>query len=365
MRKLLFIQYRPFGTVMNGGDQGTKKNLEMLGRVLGDENIEVYYLHDKAGKSSVMEYAKGASLMPFGYFLGLTPAKVKDIARKAQGFDYVFIDRSLFGVVAKGLKEAGYKGRIITSFQNTEVAYMEAKMPKRLPFRGVVIRCADRNDRWSCRCSDKVIVLNERDKISLQRLYGRTAESMIPVAMKDKCKGQKNDKKAMTSPKLRCLFLGAYFLANTEGIIWFMRNVYPQVDVEVKIVGRGMGKLKEEQPDLLRDIEVVNDAPDLEPYLEWADVMVLPIFAGSGMKVKTCESLMYGKNIIATDEALEGYAIEEGVSAWRCNTVDEFVQTIQDFAKHPRPRFNQAARQCFMENYSNEAVENKFKELLS
>jgi glycosyltransferase involved in cell wall biosynthesis len=83
------------------------------------------------------------------------------------------------------------------------------------------------------------------------------------------------------------------------------------------------------------------------------------------MKVKTCESLMYGKNIIATDEALVGYAIEEGVSAWRCNTVDEFVQTIQDFAKHPRPRFNQAARQCFMENYSNEAVENKFKELLS
>ena len=70
MSKLLFIQYRPFGTVMNGGDQGTKKNLEMLGRVLGDENIEVYYLHDKAGKSSVMEYAKGAALMPFGYFLG-------------------------------------------------------------------------------------------------------------------------------------------------------------------------------------------------------------------------------------------------------------------------------------------------------
>ena len=28
MPKLLFIQYRPFGTVLNGGDQGTKKNLD-------------------------------------------------------------------------------------------------------------------------------------------------------------------------------------------------------------------------------------------------------------------------------------------------------------------------------------------------
>ena len=365
MSKLLFIQYRPFGAVMNGGDQGTKKNLEMLGRVIGSENIEVYYLHDKAGKSSLWEYAKGAMLMPFGYFLGLTPAKVKEIVRQAQGFDFIFIDRSLFGVIAKGLKEAGYKGRILISFQNTEVAYMEAKMPKRLPFRGVVIRCADKNDRWSCAYSDKIIVLNERDKASLQSLYGRTAESMIPVAMEDKCKAQRGDKKALTSPKLKCLFLGAYFLANTEGIVWFMRNVYPKVDTEVKIVGRGMGKLKEEQADLLRDIEVVNDAPDLVPYLKWADVMVLPIFAGSGMKVKTCESLMYGKNILATDEALEGYVIEEGKSAWRCNTPEEFVKTIQDFAQHPRPKYNEAARQCYVENYSNEAMEQKYKELLS
>lgn len=29
MSRLLFIQYRPFGAVMNGGDQGTKKNLDM------------------------------------------------------------------------------------------------------------------------------------------------------------------------------------------------------------------------------------------------------------------------------------------------------------------------------------------------
>lgn len=364
MSRLLFIQYRPFGAVMNGGDQGTKKNLDMLRRVMGEENVDVFYLHDKAGKSSLWEYVKGAALMPFGYFLGLTPAKVKNIARKAQGFDFVFIDRSLFGVVAKGLKEAGYKGRILTSFQNTEVAYMEAKMPKRLPFRSVVIRCADKNDRWSCAYSDTVIVLNERDKAELKKRYRRTAEVTIPVALEDKCAQMNVDKKAMTGKRPLCLFLGAYFLANNEGILWFMRNVYPHVDVEVKIVGRGMAKLKEEQQELLRDIEVISDAPDIVPYFQEADMMVLPIFSGSGMKVKTCESLMYGKNIVATDEALEGYAIEEGKSAWRCKTPEEFVQTIQDFIQHPRLKYNESARQCYLEKYSNEAVEQKFKELL-
>lgn len=365
MSKLLFIQYRPFGAVMNGGDQGTKKNLDMLRRVMGEANVEVFYLHDKAGKSSLWEYAKGAMLMPFGFFLGVTPAKVKDLIGKANGYEYIFIERSMFGILAKALKEAGYKGKIITSFQNIEVLYMDAKMPKHLPFRGVLLNCADKNDRWSCEYSDTIVVLNERDKAEVQKRYGREAEVTVPVALEDKCAQIDFDKKAKTGKRPLCLFLGAYFLANNEGILWFMRNVYPKVAVDVKIVGRGMAKLKEEQPELLRDIEVISDAPDLVPYFKEADMMVLPIFAGSGMKVKTCESLMYGKNIIATDEALEGYAVEEGKSAWRCNTAEEFVACLQEFAAHPRPKWNENARQCYLDYYSDTAVEKLFRELLS
>ena len=362
---VLFIQYRPFGSVMNGGDQGTKKNLDMLCRTLGKENVDVFYLHNKQGKSPIYEYIKACFYIPFGYFLGLTPKRVEEIVRHAENYNYVFIERSLFGIVAKALKEAGYKGKVITSFQNIEVLYMDAKMHKHLPFRNVLIHCADINDRWSCDYSDIVIVLNERDKTELQHRYHRLADVKIPVVLEDRVHGKQMDTSSMTRKRPLCLFLGAYFLANTEGIVWFMRNVYPHVDVEVKIVGKGMSKLQSEQQELLKGIEVVSDAPDLAPYFEQADMMILPIFAGSGMKVKTCESLMYGKNIIATDEALEGYEIEEGCSAWRCNTADEFIKTIDDFAQHPRPRFNQAARQCYLEKYSSQAVANKFKELLN
>ena len=349
---------------MNGGDQGTKKNLDALRAVLGEANVEVYYLHNKAGRSSLWEYFTAAFYLPFGYFLGLTPKKVKQIASNASEYDFVFIDRSLFGVVAKVLKAADYKGKILTSFQNVEALYMDAKMPKHLPFRSVLIHCADINDKWSCAFSDVVIALNERDGAALKARYQREADVLIPVTLSDRLNVEP-DKTIQTKKRVKCLSIGAYFGPNNEGILWFVENVLPHVEVVYKIVGKGMAKLKEENPELLRDIEVISDAPSLAPYFEEADVMVLPIFAGSGMKVKTCESLMYGKNIIATDEALEGYAIEEGKSAWRCNTAEEFVQAIQDFAQHPRPRFNKAARQCFLDNYSNTAVEKKFKELLN
>ena len=356
MPKLLFIQYRPFGKVMNGGDQGTKKNLDAMRHVLGEENVDVFYIHSKEGKSSLFEYIKGVLFMPFCYFFGLTPKNVAEIVRTAKEYDFVFIERSLFGVIAKALKAAHFKGQIITSFQNVEALYFDAKLHKRLPFRNIVIRCADKNDRWSCAYSDIVIVLNERDKKELQVRYNRTAELEIPVTLEDKCDVAETDTKALTRKRPLCLFLGSYFLANNEGILWFMQNVNPHVDVEVKIVGRGMAKLKAEQPELLCDIEVISDAPDLAPYFHEADIMVLPIFSGSGMKVKTCESLMYGKNVLATDEAFEGYEIVEGVSGWRCNTAEEYIACLQDFANSPRPRFNKAARQLYKEKYSERAV---------
>ena len=364
MPKLLFIQYRPFSSVMNGGEQGTKRNLDALYQVCGQNNVDIYYIH-KQTKSSLMDYIKGVLYLPFGYFFGLTPAKVKEIVRLSSQYDFIFIDRSIFGIIAKALQEANYRGKTIAFFQNVETLYMDAKLQKYMPFRNVFIRCADKNDEWSCRFSNKIIVLNERDKQQIATLYHKEADGIIPVTLKDKCDPSAMNTGKLTSKHPACLFLGAYFLANNEGILWFLQNVYPHVNIEVKIVGRGMAKLKAEQPKLLNNIEVVSDAPDLLPYLQWADMMVLPIFSGSGMKVKTCESLMYGKNILGTNEAFEGYRIAEGVSGWRCNTAEEYIACINDFAAHPYPKWNKNARQCYLDYYSDKAVEKIFKGLLN
>lgn len=363
MPKLLFIQYRPAGKVMNGGDQATKRNYELLCRVLGAEAVEVYYVHGEENRSSLFAYLKGALYMPFGYFFGLTPQRVRALVEKANEYDFVFIDRSVFGIVAKALKEAGYQGKIISHFHNFETAYFAAKVKPYVPFRRVLLRCVARNDEYACRYSDAVIALNQRDADLLQTHFGKTPEMIIPISMSDRY--AEAEDKTLTSVPLKCLFLGSYFPANTEGIVWFMRNVAPHVEADIKIVGKGMGKLKEDCLELLQSVEIISDAPDLVPYLDWADVMVLPIFSGSGMKVKTCESLMYGKNIIGTDEAFEGYAIEDGISGWRCNTPAQFIQCITDFALNPQPRFNSAARQLFLTRYSEKAVENCFKQVVS
>ena len=359
--RILFIRYKKSKNIFEGGEQCSQRNYNVLSRFVGEGNVTTYYVHDEGRKKSVLDYAKGVFYFLFNYYFGLTPKRVKEIVGLARAYDVVFIDRSVFGIIAKKLKQANYRGKVISFFHNVEVPYFEAKLGNKLG-KGILLRCVDHNDRYACQYSDKTIALNSRDDEELFHRYGKRADVLIPIAFQDKY--QKDSySRAMTAQQPLCLFLGAYFPPNNEGVVWFVKNVLPHVNIRMKVVGKGMARLKAEEPTL-KDIEVISDAPDLLPYFEEADIMILPIFKGSGMKVKTCESLMYGKNIIATDEAFVGYDVDYDKVGGKCNTAEEFIARIKEFEKNPRPRFNAYSRQMFLEKYSEEGVVEKFRKVL-
>lgn len=361
MTKVLFIRYKKNNGILDGGEQVTEMHYDALSQIVGESNVTTYYVHDENKKRSPLDYLQGAMYFPFSYHFGLTPIKVKKLCKTAQAFDIVFIDRSVFGIIAKKLKESGFQGRIITFFHNAEASYFDAKLPKKLPFRNIVIRSADRNDAYTFHYSDKTIVLNQRDDDNLSERYGKHADIVIPIVFRDKFKGTPTDELTRKEPK--CLFIGSYFVPNNEGVVWFAKNVLPHVSITMRVVGKGMDKLKREEA-ILRNIEVIGSVPDLAPYINDADLMILPIFKGSGMKVKTCESLMFGKNIIGTDEAFEGYDGDYDKIGGKCNTSEEYIKTIQDIITHPRPRFNTYSRNLYLAKYSETTLLENMKKVL-
>ncbi|MCB9017017.1 MAG: glycosyltransferase [Prevotellaceae bacterium] len=361
--KLLFIRYKKSKNILEGGEQGSQKNYNVLSKIIGEDNIDTYYIHDENKKKTVNDYLHGFFYFFKSYYFGLTPNRVKDIIDSASIYDYVFIDRSVFGIIAKELKKAKYQGQVICFFHNVEKLYFAAKIPWYMPWRQLILNCVDKNDKLCCQYGDKIIALNARDNEELKSRYHRGADVLIPVAFNDKYKAGQHNEILNTSKKPKCLFLGAFFRPNNEGIEWFIKNVYPYVDIQLQIVGKGMAKLKEKD-FILPEIEVIENVPDLTPYFENADVMILPIFKGSGMKVKTCESLMYGKNILATDEALVGYEVDDDKIGGRCNNDIEFIDKINDFIKNPRPKFNMYSRNLYLEKYSEQAVEKLFRSVL-
>lgn len=373
--RILVIRYKKTKGIPEGGEKASELNRHVLTQIAGEANVDTYFIHDEAHHRTLWEYLQGMVFMPLGYYFGLTPKRVHAIVAMAQAYDVVFVDRSVFGIVAKRLKETGYKGRVICFFHNVEAIYFSAKYSRPHlslfnfdlsihPLRWLTVHCADRNDRWSCRYADRTIALSTRDDNELYRRYGRHADQLIPIAFVDRYHSPlSSDHAPLTSVPPKCMFLGAYMPANVEGIEWFVKNVLPQVNIQMQIVGKGMEKVKD--ADWMRPgIEVLSNVPDLESLFETADIMVLPVFKGSGMKVKTCESLMYGKNIIGTPEAWAGYDLDYRKAGACCLQAGEFVEALNDFCTHPRPRFNSYSREVFVNQYSADRMVDKFRSVL-
>ena len=147
------------------------------------------------------------------------------------------------------------------------------------------------------------------------------------------------------------LFVGINFFANVDGIKWFIDKVLPSLDCKLIIVGKGMDQEKFVHSE---KIEVKGYVEDLACYYYAADVVILPIFAGGGMKTKTAEAMMYGSPIVGTKEAFEGYEFNFQDAGGLCNSDIEFIETINSLKKNTlrRNQCSEYVRKVFLQQYS-------------
>ena len=361
-KKLLFIRYKINDGIAEGGVVNSQTNLNAMYSILGKEQIDEYAIHD-ISKRKFIDKLKGIFLFFRGMYYGITPEKLNSINTLSKNYDIIFIDRSIFGIIAKSLKKSGYKGKIITFFHNFEPIYFKDKITSLNPFKPLIINCVRKNEQWSCQNSDTVIALNKRDNNLILKHYHREADVFIPVSFKDSYSPSDIQKQRNFEKPPLCLFLGTNFIANTEGLLWFIKEVLPHVDIRLQIVGKGMEKIKPQLPNDNR-IELYGSVPDVKEFLENADIMILPIFKGSGMKVKTCEAMMYGKYIIGTTETFEGYNVDFEKIGALANTKEEYIQAIEKFYRGTYQKHNAYSRDFFLENHSEESTKKKFEKLL-
>ncbi len=356
-RSLFFISSRDVNETFNGGYQCTNRNYKSFCEILGADNVEVLNL--TFGMSRIIDWKILTRVYAFiGFKYGLSPKKLKHICANAMKFNYVFIDSSVYGIIAKRLKNAGYKGKIFCFFHNVEYN-INRQILRKNPMGLMGFFLAIYNERLACKYSDNLIVLNQRDGSEVARIYGKSEISLIPVSLEDSFE---NPIRELTSIPPTFLFLGSKWYANVHGLRWFVNNVLDQVDIRLQIVGSSMDKLKKEFEH--PKIEFLGFVSDLSLLLKSADYVLSPIFLGSGMKVKICEFLMYGKNIIGSSETFEGYEIDYKMVGAVCDTKDEFIQTIVQLSTTRREKYNEQSRNYYLEKYSFNATLRSFSRIL-
>jgi glycosyltransferase involved in cell wall biosynthesis len=103
---------------------------------------------------------------------------------------------------------------------------------------------------------------------------------------------------------------------NADGIRWFLQEIFPLVqqqvpDVTLTVIGKNPpADFVQRAEQSNGAIEVTGYVDDLTPYMEAAALMVVPVRAGSGMRVRLLEAFARAMPTVTTTIGLEGIIAE-------------------------------------------------------
>jgi polysaccharide biosynthesis protein PslH len=142
--------------------------------------------------------------------------------------------------------------------------------------------------------------------------------------------------KKQTQEKNKLLFLGTMsWLPNIEGVSWFLDKVFPKIlEKYPQTIFYVVGKNPPEKilnyklifPD---NLVVTGFVEDEREYIREADVFLVPLRIGSGIRIKILIALAMKKPVVTTSIGIEGINIDRN-SIYLANSPDEFIQSIQD-----------------------------------
>jgi len=121
------------------------------------------------------------------------------------------------------------------------------------------------------------------------------------------------------------------WVPNQEGIRWFLEHVWPAVhkmfpNLKFYLAGRMMPDwlLKSDFPGL----EVVGEVDSASDFIQSKMVMIVPLFSGSGIRIKIIEGMALKRAVISTPIGAEGINCLSGENILIAETADEYIQWI-------------------------------------
>lgn len=131
-----------------------------------------------------------------------------------------------------------------------------------------------------------------------------------------------------------------HYPPNADGIRWFATEVFPliqkQLDhVHLTIIGKNPPsdfiQLAQTKPDA---ITVTGYVQDLTPYMEQAAVMVVPVRAGGGMRVRILEAFARGMPVVTTTIGLEGIDAQPERDVLIADDSQDYANTVANLLRN-------------------------------
>lgn len=163
-------------------------------------------------------------------------------------------------------------------------------------------------------------------------------------------------------------FLGALdWSPNINGLKWFLDRVWPLVlnkfpDTKINIAGRGASDkvLNWNYPG----VKILGSIDSANEFLSKHNIMVVPLFNGSGVRIKIIEALAHQQAIVTTTIGASGLDLDNENELLIADTEKEFADCICVLMSNPQYRIQIAQNgfKRFSELYSLNRVEEQWLE---
>lgn len=141
----------------------------------------------------------------------------------------------------------------------------------------------------------------------------------------------------------RILFVGTLcYLPNEDAVEMFAREVLPRIRVEnpcmrFRVVGMGKSE-KVRSVGELPGVDFVGPVADLNPEFAAAGMLVVPLRAGSGTRIKILEAFIQRTPVVSTSIGAEGLAVSDGEHLLIADTPSEIAACCLRLSRDPMLR---------------------------
>lgn len=279
---------------------------------------------------------------------------------EADEYDYIQLE-TLYLTPYIPLIRAHSRARIALRAHNVEheiwqrVAANTHSQPKRWYLRHLTEKL-ERYERKALQEVDLLIPITGRDLDNFRRM-GYTGEAVVVPIGIDSDRYRPDDRSFQR--ELSASFIGSLdWIPNQEGLKWLLQEVWGPVvarhpEMVLHVAGRN-------PPAWVQDlagpnVQVHGEVSDAVEFINRHSLMIVPLLAGSGMRVKILEGMALGKVVLTTSVGLEGIAATQREEALIADTPDQFAAAIE-WCYGDRDRLRQIgrrARQLIRLQYDN------------
>jgi glycosyltransferase involved in cell wall biosynthesis len=134
-------------------------------------------------------------------------------------------------------------------------------------------------------------------------------------------------------------YIGALdWIPNQKGLIWFIKHCFPQIlesfpTIKLNIAGRNAPRWLIKKLEH-KNIQFLGEVSNAYEFIQNKGPIIVPLFAGSGMRVKIIEAMALKKTIIATNIAAEGIQCSHNKNIILADNINDFVKSVISVLKN-------------------------------